>query len=287
MTESSPPSQPQDPAPAAPPEAKKGLSPLAWVLIILGVVFVLMMGACVACGLVVTQAARELASDFEANPAKAMAELAVRANPDIELVESDDDAGTMTVRNTETGEELTLNFEDITEGRFSITTDEGGVSFDTDADGGGITATGVDGSVSRIGALGGEDLPEWLDPYPAGTIAPGGFRGVTADGVAGAFQMSTDDACSEVNGLLHRGPAGGGISYRRVLGIRRRCCQLRSDGHAAGGDGRSGALGHGHHDRRGRWRLRDQHPVRRRSLGSRSLRVAVLSDRGSARRAVG
>ncbi len=112
MTESSPPSQPQDPAPAAPPEAKKGLSPLAWVLIILGVVFVLMMGACVACGLVVTQAARELASDFEANPAKAMAELAVRANPDIELVESDDDAGTMTVRNTETGEELTLNFED-------------------------------------------------------------------------------------------------------------------------------------------------------------------------------
>ncbi len=210
MSESTPPSPPPDPTPAATPAAKKGLSTLAWVLIVVGVLFALTMGACVACGLVVTQAARELASDFETNPAKAMAELAVRTNPDIELVESDDDAGTMTVRNTETGDELTLNFEAITEGRFSITTDKGAVSFDTDANGGGITATGVDGSISRIGALGGEDLPEWLDLYPAGTIAPGGFRGATAAGIAGAFQMSTDDACSQVNAFYTEAlPAAG------------------------------------------------------------------------------
>ncbi len=203
MTEPSSPSPPQDPSAAPAPEAKKkGISPLMWVLIILGSIFALTMGACVACGLVVTQMGREIARDFETNPAKAMAELAVRVNPEIELVDSDDDAGTMTVRNRETGEEFTLNFEDIAEGRFSITSDDGELSFDTDADGGGVTVTGVDGAVSRVGALGDEDLPEWMLLYPSAAISPGGFRGATAEGVAGAFQMSTDDACSQVNGYF-------------------------------------------------------------------------------------
>ena len=199
MTEPSSPSPSPDPSTASVPEAKKkGLSPLMWVLIILGSVFVLTMGACVACGLVVTQAARELARDIEANPAKAMAELMVRTNPEVELVSSDDEAGTMTVRNTSTGEEFTLDFDDIAEGRFTITGVEGAVAFDTDPEGGGITATGADGAVSRVGALSGEDLPDWLPLYPDAAVAPGGFRGATPQGVAGAFQMRTDDACSTV-----------------------------------------------------------------------------------------
>lgn len=210
MNEPSSPSPSQDPSTGAPAK-KKGLSPLMWVLIILGVVFVLTMGACVACGLVVTQMGRELARDFENNPAKAMAELAVRANPEVELVDSDDEAGTMTVRNTETGDEFTLNFEDIAEGRFSITTDEGAVSFESDVDGGGITATGPDGAVSRVGALGEADLPDWPLLYPGASIAPGGFRGATAEGIAGAFQMSADDPCAHVNAYFTEALPGGGF----------------------------------------------------------------------------
>jgi hypothetical protein len=209
MNEPSSPSPPQDPSIAVTAK-KKGLSPLMWVLIILGIVFVLTMGACVACGLVVTQMGRELARDFESNPAKAMAELAVRVNPDVELVDSDDDAGTMTVRNTETGEELTLNFEDIADGRFSITIDEGAVAFDSDGDGG-VTVTGPDGAVSRVGALDGEDLPDWPLLYPDAAIAPGGFRGATAEGIAGAFQMSAEDPCSQVSAYFTEALPDGGF----------------------------------------------------------------------------
>ena len=214
MTEPSSPSSPPDPSTAAVPEAeKKGLSPLAWVLIVLGVLFALTMGACVACGLVVTQAAREIARDIEDNPAKALAELAVRANPEVELVSTDDNAGTMTLRNARTGDEFTLNFDAIAQGRFGITGPDGGqVVFDADPNNpaAGITATGSDGSVSRIGALSGEDMPNWMLVYPGGQLGAGGFLGATADGVAGAFQMTTDDPCTDVSDYFHQAlPAAG------------------------------------------------------------------------------
>ena len=40
---------------------------------------------------------KEVAGDFEANPGRTAAEFIVKMNPDLEIVESDDDAGTITV----------------------------------------------------------------------------------------------------------------------------------------------------------------------------------------------
>ena len=39
----------------------------------------------------------------------------------------------MTIRNTKTGDEITVNFEDIEEGRFSFTTDEGEITVEVDS----------------------------------------------------------------------------------------------------------------------------------------------------------
>jgi len=47
----------------------------------------------------------------------ATAELMVKANPDLDLVESDAEAGTLTIRNRRTGEEVTMSAKDIQEGR--------------------------------------------------------------------------------------------------------------------------------------------------------------------------
>ena len=49
------------------------------------------------------------------------AELALRLNPEVDVVSSDPAAGTITVREKKTGKEVTFNLEDIKAGKFSIT----------------------------------------------------------------------------------------------------------------------------------------------------------------------
>lgn len=195
------PAPPQAPVPdAQPPQGpgnggaakKKGLSPLAWVLIVVGVILALMLGSCVACGVVATRMARQVAEDFEDNPAKAAAELAVRMNPDLEIVESDDEEGTLTIRNARTGEEGTFDFSEIAEGGFSFSTAEGESSLRMEE--GGMTATGPDGRVTTFGAGSAADLPDWAILYPGADIQGVGST-VAADGeTTGAFQMTSSDA---------------------------------------------------------------------------------------------
>lgn len=188
-------SPPTPPSPAT-PATRKGLTTLQWVLIVLGSIFVLMTGACVACGLAINSFIGNVASDFEANPAKAAAEMAVRMNPELELVSSDDDAGTMTVRNKETGEEITLDFSDIADGSFSFRTEEGEMS--VSAESGGITAVGPGGQVTTFGSTGDIDLPAWVERYPGAETAESGFASSSTDEVSGMFTVVTDDAVDAV-----------------------------------------------------------------------------------------
>ncbi len=94
--------------------ARKGLHPLAWIaigcggLIVVGVVVAMVLGIF---------AAKKL-GEVGDNPAKA-AEWFIKMNPDLELVEHDESAGTMTVRQESTGETVTANSEDLKEGRSS------------------------------------------------------------------------------------------------------------------------------------------------------------------------
>jgi hypothetical protein len=67
----------------------------------------------------------EYARKAEKNPAKAAAELFVRVNPEVELVSTDEQAGTMTIRIKETGKLATVTYADLAQGRFSVTSDDG------------------------------------------------------------------------------------------------------------------------------------------------------------------
>ena len=102
-----------------PGPAKKGLSPLAWVGIGCGGVVVLGLVALVVLGVSVfnwgrdaleeatgEQSLSDIIDNLEDDPAKTLAEAAIRLNPEFEQVNTDDDAGTITFRNTETGERV-------------------------------------------------------------------------------------------------------------------------------------------------------------------------------------
>jgi hypothetical protein len=213
--------------PAAPPAGKKKLSPLAWVAIGCGVILVI--GAIIVVGMVGAGAwfAKKQIAKFEENPAVAAAELAVRANPDLEVVESDPEAGTLTVRNKKTGEVVTWNAKDIEEGRFSITTSGGEATFETGGEEGSFKITNEKGEEITFSGLGDtKDLPSWLPAYPGGKVE-GSYDATTGEGRTAAFTVTTSDPAERVLAYYDTSLQSSGLTVQKT--------SYESDGKVAGG----------------------------------------------------
>ncbi|HSN56892.1 MAG TPA: hypothetical protein VLT32_19635 [Candidatus Sulfomarinibacteraceae bacterium] len=182
----------------APP--RKGLHPLAWVGIGCGVVLVIVVAALVVGGFFLARTVKDVAQDFEDNPGLAAARFVVKATPELEEVDVDEAAGTMTVRNTKTGEVITVNFEDIKNGRFSWTVDGEEVTVDvSEAEGGTvkIESSKGEGFALSTGAAVSEDIPDWVPVYPGAEAASRSMM-TSDEGVTGSFQIETGDAVSDV-----------------------------------------------------------------------------------------
>lgn len=195
--------EPQAPEPSTQPQKKK-LGPLAWVLIgCLGIV-ILAGAAMLVGGFFVAKKVKDVAADYKENPARAAAEMVVRVNPDLELVETDDEAQTMTIRNKETGEVFTADWSAIKEGKFRMEADGKQVTFDakeaTTGEGRGmISVTDESGDESVV--IGGGDasaLPAWFPPYPGASEAGSTYTSKTATELTGMFTFTTDDGVAEV-----------------------------------------------------------------------------------------
>lgn len=181
---------------------KKGLGTLAWIaigcvglLVIAGIVFV--VG-----GMFVAKKAGDFVEDLQDNPeaAAAMAaEMFVKANPELELVESDREAGTMTIRNKSDGETITINYEDLEKGKLSFETDEGDISVDVmgEDDDSLLTVTQGDEETFRVGAADADEIPGWIPMYEDAT-SEGIFAAQVGSGVSGSFRQTTDDGAKEV-----------------------------------------------------------------------------------------
>lgn len=182
------------------PAAKKGLGPLAWIAIGCGAVILVGLIILLAAGFFVAKKGQEIIADFEDNPAKAAAELMVRMDPDLELVESDEEKGQITVRQLSTGEVATFDYSEIEEGRFSFKTDEGEVSIDAsgEQEGGTMTIKTDDGVAQYIASTDVGDLPNWVPLYPDATKSVGGATASTPEGVGGTVHFETGDEPREV-----------------------------------------------------------------------------------------
>ena len=192
-------SQPTAPPPVPPPPpVKKGLGPLGWILIGCGgilVICLIAMGACFAF-------AKHKIGEFSKNPEMNAAKLIVAANPDLELVKADDDAKTLTVRDKKTGEETTLNLDDVKNGKIKIGSGKGSATIDMNGgENGGMSATVTDEkgqqSTFHAGAGGEANLPDWLPNYPGGK-ATGTYDTTTPEGRAAAVTVATQDPIETV-----------------------------------------------------------------------------------------
>lgn len=229
--------QPPSPPPAV-PEQKKGMSVWGWLAIGCGAIAVLGIGSCFAVGFFIQKKAKSVAEDFEKNPAKAAAELAVRMNPDVELVSSTEHQ--MTVRDKKTGEVVTVDFEDAKNGRFTFRSKDGEATIDADAapsgEGGTLRVTGTDGETAVFSAgEGTARVPEWVPLYADGDRVAN-FDVNTAEEHAGTVTITTsapvatvmafykaklEAAGFEVQTMTLEGPTSGGTVTGTTAGQKR------------------------------------------------------------------
>lgn len=187
MTVASPPPPPQNPYTPQPPAGPKKTSPWVWVGVGCLVLLLLGAGTCVFIG----YKAKNFAEKYKDNPELAAIELMVGANPDLEMVSSDKDARTVTVRDKKSGKEMTFNFDDIKNGNFSM---EGSDGSKVDIGGGQVQVTDEKGQTTTLaGGAGTSNLPEWLPAYP-GATAISSFSASGATGGAVTMFESTDSA---------------------------------------------------------------------------------------------
>jgi len=180
--------------------AKKGLPVWAWVGIGCGALVVVVLIVVTVAGFLVANKVKDVAADFERNPAMATARMIVKLNPELEEVSTDEEEGTITVRNTKTGEEITVNFDDIEEGKFSFTS--GGREITVDATGleesGSLKVTDDTGAVVfSTGETSAEDIPPWVPVYP-GTEPTSRHTMRSDETLTGGFEVATSDRVADV-----------------------------------------------------------------------------------------
>jgi len=187
-----PPVTPSSAAPASVPVAAAKTSPLVWILAGCGGLIVI---AALVFGFVLFKT-RQFVHTAQRNPAYAIARLAAAANPDIEILSTDEDKGTMTVRNKKTGETLTVNMQDAQKGKFVFEQNGKKAEINAHAEGdkGSFEIKSSEGSM-KFGTN--DKVPDWVPVY-SGATPQGVFSAQSPQGATGSFRFTTNDSIDQV-----------------------------------------------------------------------------------------
>lgn len=153
---------------------KKGMPALAWVgigcggIILIGIV-------CVA--LAVGWGVKK-AKEFAANPGKAAAEMMVSTNKELEKVSENDATGEMTIRVKSTGEQITLKYDEIATGSFSV--------------------KDKDGKVTRFGQGDLGKVLAWVPRYPGASGEASVMQSDDSRESAGMLTFTTSDSTDDL-----------------------------------------------------------------------------------------
>jgi hypothetical protein len=170
------------PGQGLPPAPPKKTSPIIWIVAVFFGLLVLAGIVMVAGGIFLAKKVHDAAG----NPALATAKLMAMADSDVEIISSDDAKGTVTFKDKKSGKIVTLDFEQIKQGKIRF--EEDGKTVTLNSSGNGIDLRGSDGATVQIGAQASAKLPNWLSAYP-GSTAQGTFamQGGTESGAAVSF----------------------------------------------------------------------------------------------------
>lgn len=201
-----PASSPPPVASASPPSARR--SPLLYILI--GCFGLLVLGALgtAITGWFLAKKVREVAE----NPAVAVAKILAAANPDIDVLEVDDDAGFIRIREKSTGKEMTIDFEEARQGRI-VMRDESGRRVELRREGGRLEVETPEGRL-RVGGEGERDLPAWLPTY-TGTTGQALLSSTEQEGRRGVYTFQTPDDANLVAAFYEAELPKAGFEVKR------------------------------------------------------------------------
>jgi hypothetical protein len=180
---------------APPPQAKK-TSPLVWIL---GGIAVLFFGGLLTCGIVGYMAVRVVKNAgfdpdlMKRNPTLAMAKMVTAFSKDLEMVSSNERAGTVTMRDKRSGKTVTYRFDEATK-TMQIVGDDG-ATVTMSGDKGSVTVKTDEGTV-KYGVQSGS-APSWVPVYP-GTTPQVTLSAKTNDGNTTNFSFKTSEAAGKV-----------------------------------------------------------------------------------------
>src|SRR6266849_3482524 len=191
--------QPTAATPPVGPATAAKTSPLVWIL---GGCFGLLVLGAIIGGLTmyyIAHKARQAAHMIEKNPALAVTRMMAAANPDIDVLSTDEDKGTITVRDKKTGKTMTMNFADAQKGKFVFEQDGQKLALEAHGEGdkGSLEMKSSDGSVKFATGAGSEKLPAWLSPYP-GSAPQGSMSMQNGKETSGSFSFTTKDSIEAV-----------------------------------------------------------------------------------------
>jgi hypothetical protein len=199
------------PSPAAPPATRK-FGPIFWilggclVLIIIGVILA------VSTGLFIARKAGIDPELAEKDPALAAVKMMASLNPDIEVLSVDEDRGTIEMRDKETGKTVTMNLDDVKEGRITFKDDEDqeiAIQAQGEGDDAELEIQSSDGTI-LMGSSAAAQLPAWLPVYPSAQDS-GTFGLSTRGGLAGTCAFKTDDSVEDVASFYENALARAGF----------------------------------------------------------------------------
>jgi hypothetical protein len=170
---------------------------------------------CGLAGLFILHKAKQAGLDsglLSSNPAYAAAKMAATMNPDVETLSTNDNSGTITVRDKRTGKTTTLKFD--ADKKTMVVIDKNGkdasVKLNTDGDKGSVEVQSADGNM-KFGGAGSAQMPAWMPVYP-GSSPTGTFSAQTKDGSQSTFAFKTSDAAAKVMSYYQDQLKSGGFS---------------------------------------------------------------------------
>jgi len=201
------------PQPPVPPK-KKGLPALAWVGIGCGVIVLLTVIGLVALGGYAVHKVKQAGFDpalWKKNPTAAAVKIVTTMNPDVEVVSTDNDSQTITLRNKKTGETVTVDLQDIKDGKFRFFDDKGkesSISIDTGSDkkgeeSGTMNIKTSEGNLNLSTGSNASKLPKWVPLYKG--IVPQHVRVMSADKrTTGGYSIVVQDSVEIAAALMEK-----------------------------------------------------------------------------------
>ena len=187
------------PVPPVSASAPQKTSAVVWILGGCGALVVLAALVAGAGMYFIAHKAKQGAHVFKKNPALAITRMIAAANPDVDVVSTDEDKGTITVRDQKTGKTVIMNFAEARKGKFVFEQDGQKVQMEAHGDGdkGTFVMKSSEG-LMRLGAGdGAEKLPDWLPPYP-GSLPQGSFSMQNPKETTGSFSFVTKNSIEQV-----------------------------------------------------------------------------------------